>query len=86
MEKHIPKRMCIACREMYEQNMLIRIVNENGEAVLDTDKKRFGRGAYICKKTECVKKAQKRRAIEKHLKCNATVGLYEECMSLADEL
>ena len=49
--KHIPQRMCVACRKMYPQNELIRLVRDNktGEIKFDCDKKLFGRGAYICK-------------------------------------
>ena len=34
--KHIPMRMCVACREMHPQNELIRIVRDNsrGEITL----------------------------------------------------
>ena len=48
--KHIPQRMCVACRKMYPQNELIRLVRDNktGEIKFDCDKKLFGRGAYIC--------------------------------------
>lgn len=27
--KHIPQRMCVACRKMYPQNELIRLVRDN---------------------------------------------------------
>ena len=84
MEKHIPLRMCIACRKMCEQKSLIRIVNENGTAVLDIEKQRFGRGAYICADAECIKKAQKRKGVEKHLKCQVQDGLYEKCLNFAE--
>ena len=45
--KHIPQRMCVACRKMYPQNELIRLVRDNktGEIKFDCDKKLFGRGA-----------------------------------------
>lgn len=84
MEKHIPLRMCAACRIMQAQGSLIRIVNENGTAVLDMEKKRFGRGAYICKQPDCIKKAHKRHVIERHLKCSVEDDLYEKCMSLLE--
>ena len=83
MDKHKPLRMCVACRTMCEQETLIRIVNENGTAVLDMEKKRFGRGAYICKNPDCVKKARKRNILEKHLKCKVDDELYGQCSNLA---
>ncbi len=81
-QKHKPLRMCVACRTMCEQETLIRIVNENGTAVLDMKKKHFGRGAYICQNPECIKKAQKRNVLERHLKCNIPEELYEQCGKL----
>ncbi len=83
-EKHIPQRMCIVCRSMQAQDTLIRIINEDGTAVLDMEKKRFGRGAYICTNPECVKKARKKRSIERHLKCCVTDAVYEQCAELAE--
>lgn len=78
--KHIPQRMCIACRSMQPQSELIRIVRENktGEIRLDIEKKLFGRGAYICKNPDCVRVAQKKRGIERHFKCAVPAEIYEE--------
>ncbi len=77
--KHIPQRMCIACRKMYPQNELIRIVHDNktGEVMLDMNKRLFGRGAYICRNAECVKNAEKKRGIERHFKCAVPKELYK---------
>lgn len=82
--KHIPQRMCIACRQMYPQNELIRIVrdNENGEVKLDMQKKLFGRGAYICKNAECIRKAEKKRGIERHFKCAVPREIYKAAEEL----
>lgn len=67
---------------MCGQETLIRIVNENGTAVLDMEKKHFGRGAYICKNPDCIKKAQKKNILERHLKCKISEELYEQCEKL----
>lgn len=82
--KHIPERMCIACRTMYPQNELIRIVKnkETGKISLDMDKKRTGRGVYLCKNPDCVAKAEKKRGIERHFKCAVPKEIYEEAMNL----
>lgn len=82
--KHIPMRMCIACRQMYPQCELIRIVrdNEKGEVKLDMNKKLFGRGAYICKNAECIQKAEKKRGIERHFKCAVPKELYKAAEEL----
>lgn len=82
--KHIPMRMCVACRKMYPQNELIRMVrdNETGEVKLDMKKKLFGRGAYICPNSECIKKAEKKRGIERHFKCAVPKELYKTAEEL----
>lgn len=82
--KHIPQRMCIACRKMSPQNELIRFVRNSvtGEVMTDTDKKLFGRGAYICKNPECVKKAEKKRGLERHFKCAVRSELYKAAEEL----
>ena len=65
-EKKVPKRLCVACREMREKKDLVRIAkSKDGEISLDLTGKAPGRGAYLCKSTECLKKAQKSRALER---------------------
>ncbi len=77
--KHIPMRMCIACRNMYPQNELIRIVRDSnsGEILLDSEKKLFGRGAYICRNEKCVQLAAKKRGLDRHFKCSVPAKLYD---------
>ncbi len=77
--KHIPQRMCVACRKMRPQNELIRFVrdNETGEVMPDPEKKRFGRGAYICKCAECVKLAEKKNRLAQHFKCAVSEETYK---------
>lgn len=79
MKKHIPMRMCIACREMNAQDSLIRFVKDfkSGEVLLRTDKKLFGRSAYICKTKDCIKLAARKKGLERHFKCTVPHKLYE---------
>lgn len=58
--------MCTACREMKPKIELVRVVKTpDGEIKLDLTGKLSGRGAYICKNTECFKKAQKFNALQR---------------------
>ena len=77
---HIPLRMCVACREMKPLSELIRVVanRESGLIELDIHKKKFGRGAYVCRKIDCVKKAEKYSTFEKRLKGGVAGRLYEQ--------
>lgn len=64
--KKTPARMCTACREMKPKNELVRIVKTpEGDIKLDPTGKLNGRGAYICKSAECLKKAQKIGALSR---------------------
>lgn len=82
--KHVPQRMCVACRKMYPQGELIRVVRdiESGEVRLDMNKKLFGRGAYICKNIDCVHLAEKKRGLERHFKCAVPKEIYKAAEDL----
>lgn len=77
---HIPQRMCVACREHKPAADMIRITVKDNTATLDGDNKNFARGAYICRKSECIAKAQKKHIIERHLKCRASDDLYSKAV------
>ena len=64
--KKIPMRMCLGCNEMKPKRDLIRVVKTpEGDVLLDLTGKKSGRGAYICKSVECMKKAGRSRRFEK---------------------
>ena len=81
---HVPLRMCVVCRRHLPLSELIRVVadKESQTIVPDIHKKKFGRGAYVCRNVECIKKAEKRQTFERHLKYPVSEGLYK----LAEEL
>ena len=63
-----PVRMCVGCRARAPKKELIRIVRTpDGQIVADAKGKTSGRGAYICRKAECLQKARKNRALERML-------------------
>lgn len=60
--KKVPLRMCLGCREMKPKRDLIRIVlPKEGEAQIDSTGKANGRGAYICKNTQCLQALSKQK-------------------------
>ena len=68
MQKKIPQRQCMGCRERTDKRNLIRVVRTpEGQVQLDFSGKLGGRGAYICPKAECLKKAQKTKSLERSL-------------------
>lgn len=75
---HIPKRMCVACRQMKPKNELIRVVKTDCGAETDINQNKFGRGAYVCNNAECINNAKKRRAFSKHFKMQISDNIYDE--------
>ncbi|NLM83176.1 MAG: YlxR family protein [Clostridiales bacterium] len=66
MQKKIPMRQCLGCRQMKPKRELIRVVRSPaGEISLDFRGKKPGRGAYLCPNPECLKRATKSRALER---------------------
>ena len=68
MQKKIPQRQCMGCRERKAKKDMIRVVRgTDGTVSLDFSGKLNGRGAYICPNHECLKKVQKSKALERSL-------------------
>ena len=82
-KKHIPMRMCIVCRKMFNKDELIKIVkNASGEIDLDLTAKAEGRGAYICKNEECISKCEKKKALNRAFSSNIDSSIYEKLKRL----
>ena len=66
MQKKIPLRQCLGCREMKPKRELIRVVRPPEGAVrLDPKGRANGRGAYLCPSRDCLKKAVRSKALER---------------------
>lgn len=75
--KKIPMRMCLGCGEMKPKKELIRAVKSpDGDISLDLTGKKSGRGAYICRSSECLAKARKARKLEKAFSCRIEDEVY----------
>ena len=78
MQKKKPARRCIACNEQKEKNELLRIVRTpEGNIEIDLTGKKNGRGAYICKSEECLKKVIKSKKLERTFEKEITQELYD---------
>lgn len=76
--KKIPTRRCSGCGEHFPKNTLIRVLRTpEGEIILDLTGKKSGRGAYICKNAQCLKKARRSKRIESSLECRISDELYQ---------
>ena len=68
MQKKIPQRQCMGCRERKAKRELIRVVRgTDGTVSLDFGGKMNGRGAYVCPDPECLKKALRSKALDRSL-------------------
>ncbi len=78
MQKKIPQRQCMGCRERKEKKAMIRVVRcTDGSVSLDFSGKLNGRGAYVCPDPECLKKAQKTKALERSLEVAIPQEVYD---------
>ena len=78
MEKKIPMRQCLGCREMKPKKELIRVVRSpEGDISLDFKGKASGRGAYVCPNSQCLKKAIKAKALERAFSTQIPAEIYE---------
>lgn len=86
MQKKIPMRQCLGCREMKPKRELLRIVRlQDGTITADLTGKAQGRGAYICRDAACIRKAVKYKALDKALSANVTDDLEERLLQIAEE-
>ena len=77
--RKIPMRMCVGCREMKPKMELLRVVKpQEGDAKIDRSGKAAGRGAYVCGSIECLKKAEKTRALDRALETKIEEGVFRQ--------
>ena len=78
MQKKIPQRQCMGCRERKNKRDMLRVVRgTDGAVTLDFGGKLNGRGAYVCPDPECLKKARKTRALERCLETPIPEDVYD---------
>ena len=77
MQKKIPQRQCMGCRERKAKREMIRVVRcTDGTVNLDFGGKMNGRGAYICPDAECLKKALRSKALDRSLEVTIPEDVY----------
>ncbi|MCD8119504.1 MAG: YlxR family protein [Lachnospiraceae bacterium] len=77
--KKIPMRQCTGCRQMKDKRTMLRVLKTpEGEILPDLTGKQNGRGAYLCRNTECLNMARKHGGLEKSLKTQIPDEVYEK--------
>ena len=75
--KRLPQRTCIGCNSKKDKNELIRIAKQGlGEIFVDLAGKKDGRGIYICKDINCLKKAIKNKKISRTFEMEIPEKIY----------
>ena len=78
MQKKIPMRQCMGCRERRAKKEMIRVVRcTDGAVQLDFSGKLNGRGAFICPSSECLKKAIKSKSLDRSLEVTIPQEVYD---------
>ena len=79
MNKKIPLRMCVVCKEMKPKEELVKIVkNKDGQIFVDNSYKANGRGAYICRSRVCFEKILKTKALNRAFKCEVSKEVLDQ--------
>ena len=78
MQKKIPQRQCMGCRERKAKRDMIRVVRgTDGIVSLDFGGKKNGRGAYICPNPECLNKAIRSKSLDRSLEVSIPEEVYD---------
>ncbi|HIU12394.1 MAG TPA: YlxR family protein [Candidatus Onthocola stercorigallinarum] len=79
MNKKIPMRSCVVTKESLPKKELIRVVRDKeGNVTIDLTGKQNGRGAYLKKDLDVIKKAKKSKILERALGVSIPDNIYEE--------
>lgn len=85
-QRKTPMRMCVGCREMKPKKELLRVVKSPaGLIAFDRVGKAPGRGAYVCPNPDCLKKAQKSKALDRALETTVPAEVFETLLQQLGE-
>ena len=72
-------RQCRGCQEHFPKSQLIRVLRSpEGVISLDFTGRKNGRGAYICRKLSCLRKAKKANRLGRELGVEIPEDVYLE--------
>lgn len=81
--KRIPMRKCVVTGERLEKRDLIRVVRDNkGSVFVDETGKLNGRGAYLKRDKDVIKKAKLNKILDRRLEVSVPDSIYEELESM----
>lgn len=78
MAKKVPLRQCVGCGEMKGKKDMMRVLKTaEGDICLDVTGKKNGRGAYVCKQEECLRRARRNKGLERSFKMSIPDEVYD---------
>lgn len=81
--KKIPMRSCVVTGEKCEKRELIRVVRDNtGKVFVDSTGKANGRGAYLKRDIDVIKRAKQNKILDRRLEVEVPDNIYEELESM----
>ena len=82
-EKRKRPRTCVGCGEESPKRELMRVIRTpEGEVRYDPTGRANGRGAYLCRCSECVMLAKKKKALSRALRTEVSEDVYEILLTL----
>ena len=89
MNKKSPMRLCVGCHEMREKREMPRVLKmQDNTFCIDAAGRKNGRGAYLCKKMECLNQAVQNHGLERSFKMSIPkeiiAELTEEMKTIAE--
>jgi len=86
-KKRVPERTCVACREVKTKEELVRLVRSADKTVeVDTENRKTGRGAYLCKKQTCWESGYNGGKLEYALRTTLTEANRQELINFSQGL
>lgn len=71
----------MGCQQMWPKKEMMRVLKTpENTIILDTTGKKNGRGAYLCKDMECLKKARKNKGLERSFQMSIPDTVYDSLM------
>lgn len=84
--KKIPERTCVVTKEKTLKKDLLRVVRDkDGKVFVDLTGKANGRGAYLKKDEEVIKKARETKILEHILEVSISDDIYEKMINIVKE-
>ncbi len=78
MAKKIPMRQCVGCGEMKNKKDMMRVLKTaDDQILLDQTGRKNGRGAYLCRDAECLRRACRNKGLERSFKMRIPREIYE---------